>query len=184
MFTGVEFANLALDKKWDKITYDQLDCQGFVEEVLKDLGVRKPDGTFYNWRGSNSMYRNYFSFRGTIDECINKFGTIPVGAFVYIWSESGAELVGYYDDLGNCKHVGIYCGNNIVRDSTRSTKTKRNGVGTRTLDGFTHVSLFSGLDYNTTVNYNSSEADIKKLMSTIKNNLDELGVKLSDYFRS
>ena len=84
MFTGVEFANLALDKKWDKITYDQLDCQGFVEEVLKDLGVRKPDGTFYNWRGSNSMYRNYFSFRGTIDECINKFGTIPVGAFVFV----------------------------------------------------------------------------------------------------
>ena len=108
---------------------------------------------------------------------------MPVGAFVYVWTEHGQELVGYYDDLGNCKHVGLYCGNNTVRDSTRSTKTHRDGVGTRTLDGFTHCSLFTGVDYNITNNYNSSEEDIKKLLSSIRKNMDELGVKISELFR-
>lgn len=181
--TGEELASCALLEKWDKYKYEQLDCQAFVEEVIKDLNILKPDGSVYNWRGCNSMYRNYYTFRGTIEECIAKFGCLPIGAFVYIWTPTGQELVGYYDDLGNCKHVGLYCGDNIVRDSTRSTKTKRNGVGTRTLDGFTHCSLFSGLDYNITNNYNSSEEDIKKLLSSIQRNADELGVKISELFR-
>ena len=181
--TGEELAKCALLDKWNKYKYEQLDCQAFVEEVIKDLGIRKPDGSIYNWRGANSMYRNYYTFRGTIDECIAKYGCLPVGAFVYVWTATGQELVGYYDDLGNCKHVGLFCGDNIVRDSTRSTKTHRDGVGSRTLDGFTHCSLFSGVDYNITNSYNSSEEDIKKLLSSMQKNLDELGVKVSELFR-
>ena len=114
MLTGIEFATDALLSKWDRYTYNVLDCQGFVEAVLKDIGVRKPDGSVYNWRGCNSMYRNYYSWRGTVEECVNKFGYVPVGAFVYIWKPTGEEDVGYKDGLGNCTHVGIYCGNNVV----------------------------------------------------------------------
>ena len=101
MKTGAEFAAAAMQAKWNGIKYNQLDCQAFVEEVLKDIGITKPDGSFYNWKGSNSMYRNFYQWRGTKEECINKFGCVPLGAFVYIWRETGAELVGYYDDLGN-----------------------------------------------------------------------------------
>ena len=81
MYTGKEFADLAQDTRYNKFTYDQLDCQAFVEKVLADLGVRKPDGTVYNWRGSNSMYRNYYSWRGSIDEAISAFGSVPIGTF-------------------------------------------------------------------------------------------------------
>ena len=70
MKTGQDFADCALLAKWDKFKYSQLDCQAFVEAVLKDIGVRKPDGKPYDWRGSNAMYRNYYSWRGSVEECI------------------------------------------------------------------------------------------------------------------
>ena len=184
MKTGLQFAENALLPKWDKYTYDQLDCQGFVEAVLKDIGVRKSNGKPYDWRGSNSMYRNFYSWRGTVDECINKFGNVPVGAFVYIWKATGEQEVGYTDGLGNCSHVGIYCGNDVVRDSTRSTTTGRNGVGTRSLKGFNRVTLFSGLDYSVTNSYNSTIEGIMAIIDRIHNELVELEGQLNDIFRS
>ena len=171
MIKASVFAECALLPKWDKYHYDQLDCQAFVEAVLKDIGIRKPDGSVYNWRGSNSMFRTYFSWRGTIDECKKTFGSVPLGAFVYIWDPSGAEAVGYTDGLGNAKHVGILCGPDLVRDSTRSTKSKRDGVGSRTLAGFNRVTLFSGLDYNLSTDYNDP---VEKLLITINSMRNEL----------
>ena len=91
MISAVKFAENALLPKWEKYTYDRLDCQAFVEAVLKDIGVRKADGSVYDWRGSNSMYRNYYSFRGTIDEAVKKFGALPVGSFVYKWDPTGEK---------------------------------------------------------------------------------------------
>ena len=181
--TGVEFAENALLPKWDKFTYDRMDCQGFVEAVLKDIGVRKSDGSVFDWRGSNSMYRNFYSWRGTVDECIKKYGSIPVGAFVYIWKESGEEEVGYKDGLGNCTHVGIYCGNDVVRDSTRSTKTGRNGVGTRDMKGFNRVTLFQFLDYSVNNSYNKSVEGIMAIIDRIHNELIDLEGTLNELFR-
>ena len=113
--TGLEFAENALLPKWDKYTYDRLDCQGFVERVLADCGVRKPNGTVYDWRGSNSMYRNYYQWRGTVKECENKFGMIPQGALVFTRKTDGGEVErGYHDGLGNFSHVGIYVGNGMM----------------------------------------------------------------------
>ena len=183
-YTGLQFAENAVLPKWEKYTYEQMDCQGFVEEVLKDIGVRKPDGSIFNWRGSNSMYRNYYTWRGSVDECIAKFGSIPVGAFVYIWEPTGEEKVGYKDGLGNCKHVGIYFGKNVVRDSTRSTKTKRNGPGTRTLDGFNRVTLFEYLDYSVTNSYNADVEGIMAIIDSIHNQLLDLEGTLNELFRS
>lgn len=175
MFTGVQFAEQAMNPKYDRIRYDQLDCQGFVEKVLSDLGVRKPNGKPYDWRGSNSMYRNYYSWRGTTEECIKQFGKIPVGAFVYMWKESGEKEVGYHDGLGNCTHVGIYCGNNVVRDSTRTTrKPFRDGVGSRTMEGFNRVTLFQGLDYSVTNSYNSSIEGIMSCITEVRNILSKM----------
>ena len=173
--TAVQFAECALLPKWEKYKYDQMDCQGFVEAVLKDIGVRKENGKPYDWRGSNSMYRNYYSWRGTVNECIGKFGSVPVGAFVYIWKETGEEEVGYHDGLGNCTHVGIYCGNNVVRDSTRSTrKPFRDGPGTRTLEGFTRVTLFTGLDYFVTNPYNSDVEGLMSYIAEVRNILNNM----------
>ena len=73
--TGKDLAEQAVTGGYVGIPYGSLDCQGFVEQVLKDCGVRKPDGSPYNWRGSNSMWRNYIKWKGTIAECKEKFLT-------------------------------------------------------------------------------------------------------------
>ena len=183
MKTGIEFAQCALLPKWDKYTYDKMDCQGFVEAVLKDIGVRKSNGSVYDWRGSNSMYRNYYSWRGTVEECIKQFGSVPVGAFVYMWESTGEQEKGYKDGLGNFTHVAIYCGNDVVRDSTRSTKTGRNGVGTRTMKGFSHVSLFSGLDYSVTNSYNSTVEGLIASIAGIRKELEKMEGLLNELSR-
>ena len=185
MKTGLDFAECALLPKWDKYTYDRLDCQGFVEAVLKDIGIKKPDGSWFDWRGSNSMYRHYYSWRGTVDECKRKFGDIPVGAFVYIWESTGEQEVGYTDGLGNAKHVGIYCGNNVVRDSTRNST--RDGVGTRSLKGFNRVTLFDGLSYSIDEtdkdSYNASVEGVLSLISECRNILNQMEVLVNDIVR-
>lgn len=186
MYTGLQFAQCALLPSWDKYTYDKLDCQGFVEEVLKTLGVRKKDGSCYNWRGSNSMYRNYYSWRGTIQDAITQFGSVPVGAFVYIWKETGQDEVGYTDKLGNAHHVGIYCGNDLVRDSSRSQKNGkyvRNGVGNRSLKEFNRVTLFSGLDYTGNNSYNSKWNQCFQTLDEVRNKLIDMEGILNDLRR-
>ena len=183
MISGTRFAECALLHKWDKYTYSEMDCQGFVEAVLKDIGVRKPNGSVYNWAGSNSMYRNYYSWHGTIEECKKKFGRIPVGAFVYIHKDSG-QPSGYTDKLGNFSHVGIYCGDDVVRDSTRSTKSHRDGVGSRSLEGFTYVSLFAGLDYSTDNSYNASVESLLASIDRIRNIIIEMESVLNGLYGS
>lgn len=149
MITGIEFAQQARSDKYTGILYKQLDCQAFVEEVLKDAGIRKQDGKVYNWKGSNSMWRTIPGWKGTIDQCREQFGDIPEGAWVFIRRTDGGEKDrGYTDNLGNFSHVGIYCPGDPaypVRDSTRYTG--RDGVGYRPLKSFTHVLLPEFINY-------------------------------------
>ena len=150
MVTGEEYARQAKSTKYDGLTYDNADCQKFVELVLIDCGVKKPDGKPYDWKGSNSMWRNALAWKGTIEECIAKYGKIPLGAWVFIVKNDGGEVErGYHDKEGNAKHVGIYIGGNTdtqVRDSTE-TRT-RDGVGYRRLEGFNMVGLPKMITYN------------------------------------
>ena len=145
--TGAAIAEQAITGAYVGIPYSKLDCQGFVEQVLKDLGVRKPDGTPYNWKGSNSMWRNYITWKGTIDECKAKFGEIPLGAFVFVVKHDGGEKErGYHDNEGNASHVGLYVGDSMlpVMDSQGNR-----GVDYCSLKIFTHVGLMSMIDYRT-----------------------------------
>ena len=145
--TGKAMAEQAVSGNYVGTAYSKLDCQGFVEQVLKDLGVRKPDGSPYNWRGSNSMWRNYIKWKGTIAECRKEFGEIPQGAFLFLlkW-DGGEEDRGYHDGLGNASHVGLYLGT--------SPKPCMDSQGDRGVDYcklsvFTHVGLMSMIDYGT-----------------------------------
>lgn len=145
--TGQDVAEQALTGNYIGQPYSRYDCQGFVEQVLKDLGVRKPDGTPYNWKGSNSMFRNHIRWRGTIEECRKKFGEIPQGAFVFLVKNDGGEIEkGYHDGLGNASHVGLYIGTspNPCMDSQPT-----GGVQMRKLSVFTHVGLMDMIDYST-----------------------------------
>ena len=168
---GTAYAIQAMSDKYTGIPYYKLDCQAFVEEVLKDSGVRKSDGSVYNWRGSNSMWRTALSWKGTIEQCRTRFGEIPVGAWVFIVKRDGGEKEkGYNDNEGNASHVGIYCRHNFeqVRDSTRTSY--RNGVGYRELSGFTHVGLPKMILYNEeTPSKPTSENAALRAIDTIRN---------------
>ena len=164
---GITYATQAMSERYTGVPYSKLDCQGFVEEVLKDCGVRKPDGTAYNWKGSNSMWRNALKWKGTIEECMTEFGCIPIGAWVFIVKHDGGEKDrGYNDNEGNASHVGIYCRDKYdqVRDSTKTTY--RNGVGYRELDGFTHVGLPKMIVY---IAPNTNEDEALNAMNIIRN---------------
>ena len=176
---GTVYAEQAMKASYNKYTYDQLDCQAFVEQVLKDLDVRKPDGTVYNWRGSNSMYRNYVAWRGTKDEAIEKFGGIPLGAFMFkVVHDGGEEAKGYHDGLGNAEHVGIFCGGQLVRDSTRyknsSGEYVRNGVGDAALKSFNMVVLPTMIDYSQEQEYNKDVEALVGMISDIRVTLDKM----------
>ena len=147
---GKAYATQAMSERYTGVPYSKLDCQAFVEEVLKDCGVRKPDGSVYNWKGSNSMWRTALKWKGTIKQCMTEFGCIPAGAWVFIVKHDGGEKDrGYNDNEGNASHVGIYCDGSYeqyeVRDSTKTSK--RDGVGYRPLEGFTHVGLPKMIEY-------------------------------------
>ena len=150
MITGKEYATQAMSDKYNGIPYSELDCQAFVERVLKDCGVRKSDGSAYNWKGSNHMWRTALKWKGTLEECRRVYGEIPIGSWVFIVRNDGGEKErGYTDNEGNATHVGIYVKPDAeqVRDSTRTAK--RDGVGYRKLEGFTHVGLPSMINYDT-----------------------------------
>ena len=163
--TGTAYATQAQSDRYTGVPYSKLDCQAFVEEVLKDCGVRKPDGSVYNWKGSNSMWRNALRWKGTIEECKRLFNGIPLGAWVFIVKNDGGEVArGYHDNEGNASHVGIYCreGSEPVRDSTKTAK--RDGVGYRKLEGFTHVGLPTMITYNG----NTSRIEAIKAVSIVR----------------
>lgn len=173
MVSAVHFADIADDPKYNKYKYEDLDCQAFVEKVLYDSGVRKPDGSAYNWKGSNSMWRSALSWRGTIAEAVDKFGQVPDGSWVFMLKYDGGEKDrGYNDGEGNASHVGIYVGGGLVRDSTRSTKTKRDGVGLRSISDFNMIGLCKYLDYN--IGNVDNKSQIKSILDDIEKRLEDL----------
>lgn len=173
MVSAVHFADVADDPKYNKYKYEDLDCQAFVEKVLYDSGVRKPDGSAYNWKGSNAMWRAALSWRGTIAEAVDKFGQVPDGSWVFMLKYDGGEKDrGYNDGEGNASHVGIYVGGGLVRDSTRSTKTKRDGVGLRSTSDFNMVGLCKYLDYN--IGNVDNKSQIKSILDDIEKRMEDL----------
>lgn len=127
--------------------YDDIDCQALVEAMLRDVGVKQ------NWRGSNAMYRD-MAWVGTPEECVAKFGRVPVGALLYILEATGAPDI-YKDAVGNASHVGVKTGVGLgaihssqskggVVESKFSNKTIRNG-------GWNRVGICKLLDYGSDI---------------------------------
>ena len=85
--------------------YSVMDCQRFCELCFSDCGVSLDLG------GSNSWYRHFMKngWVGTPEECRKKFGTVPMGAILFIWeavSESTPEKF-KYDGIGDLTHMGL-----------------------------------------------------------------------------
>ena len=110
MITAEKFVEQAQSAKYDGISYASLDCQAFLEQVLKDAGEKG-----HNWRGSNHMWREALSEKHDL----TAISDVPAGAWLFTWKRDGGEKArGYNDNEGNAKHVGIYIGKGTVRHST------------------------------------------------------------------
>ena len=114
MKTGKELALSAQALVGIGGTYQQADCQGFVERAFHRIGMR------CNYRGSNDMIRNLAYNVQQIDN------NIPIGALVFWVRRNGKEPERYKVggsayrqefDGWNASHVGIYIGDGKVAES-------------------------------------------------------------------
>ena len=119
-----------------------LDCQGLVEYCLRALGEN------VSWKGSNAMWRD-LKWRGTPEECREKFGCVPEGALLFIVKRDGGEKDrGYNDGDGNAQHVGI-----VTRDGAVHASSSRGRVcpsefhGKTIRGGWNQVGFLKMVDY-------------------------------------
>ena len=131
-------------------TYQEMDCQAFVEASMALVGLHK------DLAGSNAWYRT-MTWTGTPEECKTKFGSVPVGALLYILEQDGKEPAKYKSDgIGNASHIGIKTGDGKgaihssasrgnVCESEFHDKTIPNG-------GWNRVGLWDAFDYGDKIN--------------------------------
>lgn len=140
------------------IPYEQLDCQAFVEQVLKDCNALST-----NWRGSNHMWREAVYDRS------EDMGTLVPGEWIFKIAHDGGEVErGYNDDMGNAYHVGIYCGDGEVIHSTTG------GVQMGTINGWTHHAKCIDVDYGEDAN----GGDIADCMIEVAAALERLAARI------
>lgn len=183
MITGTHIADVAEHCGLIGTPYSELDCQAFVEEVLKRAGMK-----IINYRGSNHMWRELVYDRHMI---VNT--DIPVGALVFIVKFDGGEKKrGYNDAMGNATHVGIYLGEGRVIHSTTG------GVQYGKLTRFTDYGLIKDVDYSNNGGGNNEsntgqgstdkledlKRNIMSYINSIHSDLDALEEFIDDVFRN
>ena len=133
-------------------TYDEMDCQAFVEHCVKQAG-----GSM-SYRGSNDMARRA-AWLGTLAQARAQGRLVP-GAGVLIREETEANLPARYvgDGLGDFSHVGLYVGENALTDVDKngnarscdvvhSSATMGRVAGSTLANGWTHAMWFQEIDY-------------------------------------
>ena len=133
-------------------TYDELDCQAFVEHCVRQAGGRM------DYLGTNDMARRA-AWLGTLDEARAQGRLVP-GAGLLIREATEANLPARYtgDGLGDFSHVGLYVGEDALTDVDKngnarscdvvhSSATMRRVAGSTLANGWTHVMWFQEIDY-------------------------------------
>ena len=93
------------------------------------------------------MWRTALSWKGTIDEAIAKFGSVPVGAWLFTITHDGGEVArGYHDNEGNAAHVGIFTAKG--KGAMHSTKGGVQECAFPDPKRWTHCGLASVIDYD------------------------------------
>ena len=94
-----------------------MDCQGLCEFLLIECGVSK---TECDLAGSNAHYRNC-TFRCTPEKCVEMYGEVPVGAWIFIVNNDGGEPAKYANDgLGNASHMGVKISDGVAIHASSS----------------------------------------------------------------
>lgn len=147
MVNGKELAQAGF--KYLGRSYEEMDCQAFVERCLKDCGNSTDLG------GSNSWYREVGKngWVGTPEECVKIYGSVPKGTFLFILEPVSASTPEKFrnDGIGDATHIGLVTGQGEgaihsssskggVCESKFSGKTIKNG-------GWNRVGLWDQVDY-------------------------------------
>ena len=134
--SAIDFS-LAGDKYLGR-SYEEMDCQAFVEKCMADVGYRKDLG------GSNSWYRECMKhgWVGSPEECAKEFGSVPKGALLFILEAVGPKTPAKFrkDGIGDVTHMGIVTGRG---DGAIHSSQSRGGVVTSQFKGKTIKSLHS-----------------------------------------
>lgn len=129
--------------------YSEMDCQAFVERCLYDCGLK------INLAGSNAWFRR-MDWTGTPEECVKRFGRIPVGAFLFILEQDGREPEKYRrDGIGNASHIGIYTGAGkgaIHSSASKGSVVESRFAGKSIQGGWNRVGLWREISYSTGIN--------------------------------
>ena len=145
-------------------TYDELDCQAFVEHCVRQAGGRM------DYLGTNDMARRA-AWLGTLDEARAQGRLVP-GAGLLIRESTEANLPARYtgDGLGDFSHVGLYVGENALTDTDKngrrracdvvhSSATMGRVAGSTLQNGWTHALWFSEIDYAVTAGAGAGAGD-------------------------
>ncbi|MBN1776630.1 MAG: peptidoglycan-binding protein [Clostridiales bacterium] len=119
-----------------------LDCQGLVEWVLRELGIKS------NYRGTNHMWRNMLSDKGDIAYGVEKHGEIPIGALIFICDYS--TVPNGYTDVPDCEHVYIKIADKfLLHASSSNGKLAIRDFADKAIPngGPTHYGLIRGIGY-------------------------------------
>ena len=133
-------------------TYDEMDCQAFVEHCARQAGGAM------DYLGTNDMARRA-AWLGTLSDARAQGRLVP-GAGVLIREETEENLPARYagDGLGDFSHVGLYVGEDALTDVDKngnarscdvvhSSATMRRVAGSTLQNGWTHVMWFTEIDY-------------------------------------
>lgn len=149
---NAEEFSLAGDKYLGRL-YSEMDCQEFVERVMRDMGLKM------NLAGSNAWYREVMEhgWVGTPEECKKIFGGIPKGALLFIHAFDGKEPEKYRKDgKGNAKHIGYKTGRGkgaMNSSSTNKCVCESNFKDKSINGGWNRVGLYEKFDYGKSVNW-------------------------------
>ena len=159
-------------------TYDELDCQAFVEHCVRQAGGRM------DYLGTNDMARRA-AWLGTLDEARAQGRLVP-GAGLLIREETDANLPARYagDGLGDFSHVGLYVGPDALTDTDKngnarscdvvhSSATMGRVAGSTLANGWTHVMWFAEIDYG-------NEAGLGVEQGADSGDVSDGGIDISD----
>ena len=169
--TGSHIAETAINSGLIGTPYAKMDCQAFVEEILKRAGLN-----IINFRGSNHMWRELVYDRKKMTE-----ETPVTGSLAFIVKNDGGEKArGYHDDMKNAAHVAVVLDPELVMESTKG------GVQYGHCSRFSHWAKIKDVDYS--VKGVDDDAGprpsqkVKAYIDVIKDNIEELERFIYEYF--
>ena len=136
-------------------SYDEIDCQAFVEKCMADVGYYRDLG------GSNSWFRECIrnGWTGTPEACVREFGIVPKGALLFILEDVGPKTPGKFrdDGIGDATHMGIVTGrgDGAIHSSSSRGKVATSKFNGKTIPngGWNRIGLLLVFDYGNSVNW-------------------------------